>query len=222
MAVLLILAGLPVLLLASGPSLADAGSTARENATILVMGDSISAAYGIQRDEGWVNLLSTALLQSEHAYKVVNASISGETTSGGLARLPQALDTHDPEVVLIELGGNDGLRGYPTETIQANLRGMVDLAREQNRAVVLIGMQIPPNYGPRYTRAFFDMYAQIAAETEVTLVPFFLEHVALEPGLMQDDGIHPTADAQPLLLETLWAYLEPLLEPETVSAELAR
>ena len=217
----LMLAPLLALMLASGPSLADSASTAGENATILVMGDSISAAYGIQRDEGWVNLLSKALLQSEHAYSVVNASISGETTSGGLARLPQALETHDPEVVLIELGGNDGLRGYPTETIQANLRGMVDLARDQDREVVLIGMQIPPNYGPRYTRAFFDMYAEIAAETEVTLVPFFLDRVALEPGLMQDDGIHPTADAQPLLLETLWAFLEPLLDSENAGVAVA-
>jgi len=184
---------------------------ARENATILVMGDSISAAYGIQRDEGWVTLLTQALLHSEYPYAVVNASVSGETTSGGLARLPQALKSHDPTVVVIELGGNDGLRGYPTATIQENLRNMVDLAKSQNRSVVLVGMQIPPNYGPRYTRSFFDMYARIAEETGVTLVPFFLEQVALVPDLMQDDGIHPTADAQPLLLDTLWNYLEPLL-----------
>jgi acyl-CoA thioesterase-1 len=186
-------------------------SQARETSTILVMGDSISAAYGIQRDEGWVSLLSDALSEGEYPYTVVNASVSGETTSGGLARLPQALETHDPEVVVIELGGNDGLRGYPTETIEGNLKQMVDLAKGQEREVVLVGMRIPPNYGPRYTRAFFDMYPTIASETGVALVPFFLEKVALAPELMQDDGIHPTAAAQPLLLETLWAQLEPLL-----------
>jgi acyl-CoA thioesterase-1 len=187
-------------------------SKARENGTILVMGDSISAAYGIQRDEGWVHLLSGWLLEAEYPYTVVNASVSGETTSGGLARLPQALETHDPEVVVIELGGNDGLRGYPTETIRENLRQMVALAMNEGRSVVLVGMQIPPNYGPRYTRSFFEMYATVAAELDVTLVPFFLEKVALVPELMQEDGIHPTADAQPLLLETLWSYLEPLLD----------
>lgn len=176
------------------------------------MGDSISAAYGIQRDEGWVQLLSASLAEAEYPYTVVNASVSGETTSGGLARLPQALQTHDPEVVVIELGGNDGLRGYPTETIRDNLRQMVALAMAQGRSVVLIGMQIPPNYGPRYTRSFFEMYLTIAEEAGITLVPFFLEKVALVPELMQDDGIHPTAEAQPLLLETLWSHLEPLLQ----------
>ena len=176
------------------------------------MGDSISAGYGIQRDEGWVELLSNALLQAEFPHVVVNGSISGETTGGGLARLPQALDTHTPEVVVIELGGNDGLRGYPTDMVRNNLREMVDLSLASNAKVLLVGMQIPPNYGPRYTTAFFEMYEGIADETGVALVPFFLEKVALTPGLMQSDGIHPTAEAQPLLLETLWDYLVPLLE----------
>ncbi len=177
------------------------------------MGDSISAGYGIQTDEGWVNLLAESLKRSEHPYEVVNGSVSGETTAGGLARLPKALETHDPAVVIIELGGNDGLRGYPTETVRDNLRQMVELSLSENREVLLVGMQIPPNYGPRYTTAFHDVYATVAAETGVPLVPFFLEKVALEPGLMQADGIHPTAAAQPLLLETLWNYLEPLLTP---------
>ncbi|MFV2090671.1 MAG: arylesterase [Pseudomonadales bacterium] len=177
------------------------------------MGDSISAAYGIQREQGWVNLLSEELVHSERPYSVVNASISGETTSGGLARLPQALEKHDPEVVVIELGGNDGLRGYPTDTIRGNLQNMVELAQSQHRGVLLVGMQIPPNYGPRYTRAFFMLYADIAADTGATLIPFFLERVALEPELMQNDGIHPTAAAQPLLFETLWDHLEPMLVP---------
>jgi acyl-CoA thioesterase-1 len=186
---------------------------AHEKAIILVMGDSISAGYGIQREEGWVNLLSVELAQAEQPYSVVNASISGETTAGGLARLPQALETHDPAVVVIELGGNDGLRGYPTGTIRSNLQNMVELALNQSRYVILVGMQIPPNYGQRYTQAFFTLYADIAEETGATLIPFFLERVALEPELMQGDGIHPTAEAQPLLLETLWNELEPLLTP---------
>lgn len=186
-------------------------SEARENPRILVMGDSISAGYGIQREQGWVNLLAESLSDAEYPHQVVNGSISAETTSGGLARLPQALATHDPAVVVIELGGNDGLRGYPTAIVQQNLRQMVELALRQQRQVLLVGMRIPPNYGPRYTSAFFNMYQAVAAETGVSLVPFFLEKVALTPGMMQPDGIHPTAEAQPLLLETLWEYLEPLL-----------
>jgi acyl-CoA thioesterase-1 len=185
---------------------------ARENPRILVMGDSISAGYGIQREEGWVELLSRSLNQAEYPHVVINGSISGETTGGGLARLPQALDTHTPAVVVIELGGNDGLRGYPTDLVRSNLKQMVELALAQDAKVLLVGMQIPPNYGPRYTQAFFSMYAEVADETGVALLPFFLEKVALEPRLMQSDGIHPTAEAQPLLLETLWDYLVPLLE----------
>ena len=177
------------------------------------MGDSISAAYGIQREQGWVSLLADSLARSEYAYEVINGSISGETTAGGLARLPMALETHDPAVVIIELGGNDGLRGYPTDLVRQNLKRMVELALTGDRRVLLVGMQIPPNYGPRYTRAFYDVYASVAEETGVSLVPFFLDRVALEPGFMQSDGIHPTAAAQPLLLETLWNYLEPLLAP---------
>jgi len=177
------------------------------------MGDSISAAYGIQTEQGWVSLLGESLKRLESPYQVVNGSISGETTAGGLARLPKALETHDPAVVIIELGGNDGLRGYPTDVVRDNLTKMVELSLAGNREVLLVGMEIPPNYGPRYTRAFHDVYASVAEETGVPLVPFFLEKVALEPGLMQADGIHPTAEAQPLLLETLWDYLEPLLTP---------
>lgn len=187
-------------------------SESRENPRILVMGDSISAGYGIQRDEGWVELLSQRLDQTESAYVVVNASLSGETTGGGLARLPQALDTHRPALVVIELGGNDGLRGYPTDLVRSNLKQMVELSLAGEAKVLLVGMQIPPNYGPRYTAAFYDMYESVAKETGVSLVPFFLEKVALSPGLMQSDGIHPTAEAQPLLLDTLWRYLAPLLE----------
>jgi len=194
-------------------TLPGVASATRENPRILVMGDSISAAYGIQTEQGWVSLLGDSLRRLESPYQVVNGSISGETTEGGLARLPKALETHDPAVVIIELGGNDGLRGYPTDVVRDNLTKMVELSLAGNREVLLVGMEIPPNYGPRYTRAFHDVYASVAEETGVPLVPFFLEKVALEPGLMQADGIHPTAEAQPLLLETLWDYLEPLLTP---------
>ena len=176
------------------------------------MGDSISAAYGIQREQGWVQLLADRFSNSEMGWSVINASISGETSGGGLARLPQAMASHDPELVVVELGGNDALRGYPISKVTENLKAMVELAKSQSRQVLLVGMQIPPNYGPRYTAAFFDMYAQVAEQTGAVLVPFFLEEVALEPELMQGDGIHPTADAQPLLLDMIWRYLEPLLE----------
>lgn len=176
------------------------------------MGDSISAGYGIQRDRGWVQLLRECLSRKGYPYQVVNASMSGETTSGGLARLPQALASHDPHVVIIELGGNDALRGYPVDTIRENLERMVRLARQEDRRVLLVGMQIPPNYGPRYTQAFSGMFREVANRTGAALVPFFLEEVALVSGLMQTDGIHPTEAAQPLLLKTVWRYLQPLLE----------
>jgi len=176
-----------------------------------VLGDSISAGYGIQRERGWVALLGERIEQQSLDWQVVNASVSGETTAGGLARLPQALATHDPCVVIIELGGNDALRGYPISRIRANLEAMIALADADRRRVLLVGMQIPPNYGPRYTRSFAEMYREVATTTGAALVPFLLEGVALTPGLMQDDGIHPTADAQPLLLDTLWPYLQPML-----------
>ena len=179
--------------------------------TVMILGDSISAAYGIQRETGWVALLHERLTTLAAPIAVINASVSGETTGGGLARLRQALDAHDPAVVVIELGGNDGLRGYPIERIKDNLSQIVALAKVDSRQVLLIGMQIPPNYGPRYTRAFTGMFAEIAEEHDIALVPFFLEVVALTPELMQRDGIHPTADAQLILLDTMWPYLENLL-----------
>ncbi len=195
----------------AGPGPAAAGSAAAE-ATILVFGDSISAGYGIQREESWVSRLEGRLAAENAPWRVVNASVSGETTDGGLARLPAALDEHDPEVVILELGGNDGLRGYPTGSIRDNLSRMVELAREAGSRVLLVGMEIPPNYGPRYTRAFASVYRQVAESQGVALVPFLLEGVALSPELMQADGVHPTAGAQGRLLETVWPHLEPLLE----------
>jgi acyl-CoA thioesterase-1 len=208
-----LIGSLILFLLTGAPAVAaDTAEQASGRPGILVMGDSISAAYGIQRDQGWVELLTRRIDELGLDWKVVNASVSGETTAGGLARLPRALEVHDPGVVIIELGGNDGLRGYPIDRIRANLEAMVKLAEAGDRQVLLVGMQIPPNYGPRYTRSFTAMYREVAATTGAKLVPFLLEDVALTPGLMQDDGIHPTADAQPTLLDTLWRYLAPMLE----------
>ncbi|MDA1073341.1 MAG: arylesterase [Proteobacteria bacterium] len=175
--------------------------------TVLVLGDSISAAYGIQRETGWVALLENRLAEQASNFQVVNASISGETTGGGLARLPQALDLHNPSIVIIELGGNDGLRGYPIERIRENLQNIVTTADPNMRQIILVGMQIPPNYGRRYTDAFTQLFQDIATEHNLKLVPFFMETVALKPELMQGDGIHPTAEAQPMLLDTIWPLI---------------
>ena len=191
---------------------ADRPETGRHT-TVLVLGDSISAAYGIQREQGWVQLLEERLAGVDPGYRVVNASISGDTTGGGLARLPAALETHDPALVIIELGGNDGLRGYPVPSIKRNLEQLVQLAGANGRGVLLVGMQIPPNYGHRYTREFRSLFEEVAAESGIAVVPSFLEDVGVQPGLMQNDGIHPNARAQPMLLDTLWPFVEALLFP---------
>lgn len=180
--------------------------------TVLVMGNSISASYGLQTgkgERGWVELLQERL---GPRHRVVNASISGDTTVGGLARLPKTLATHKPDIVIIELGGNDGLRGYPVASIRANLLAMTQAVLAAGARPVLAGMQMTPNLGPRYTRAFRQMYPDIASETGAALVPFILEGVALDEDLMQRDGIHPNAKAQPRLLDNVWPVLEPLLE----------
>lgn len=187
--------------------------------TVLVLGDSISAAYGMDTDQGWVRLLERRLQRLDPEFAVVNMSLSGETTGGGLARLPDALRRHEPDVVIIELGGNDGLRGYPIDRIHANLSRMVTLSEDAGALVLLAGMHIPPNYGQRYVDAFHQIFHDLANKHEVSLVPFLLEGVATHPDLMQRDGIHPTADAQPLLLDNLWPVLERMLED---ALELAR
>ncbi len=187
-----------------------AADIAGSGQTVLVLGDSISAAYGIQREEGWVALLDARLAPLGHT--VVNASISGETTSGGLARLPKALGVHNPDIVIIELGGNDGLRGYPTSRMRDNLTAMARLARDHGAVPLLVGMQIPPNYGPRYTRAFQLVFDEVAEAMQLPYVPFMLQDVALQEGFMQRDGIHPTAEAQSVLLDTVWPTLAPLLD----------
>jgi acyl-CoA thioesterase I len=177
-----------------------------------VVGDSLSAAYGIRPEQGWVALLDKRLRSQGYGYEVVNASVSGETTSGGLQRLPRALQLHAPGIVILELGANDGLRGLPLTTTQANLQKMVDLARKSGAHVLLVGMQIPPNYGPRYTADFARMYQELAAANSLPLVPFLLQSVALDPARMQQDGLHPNAAGEPAVLDTLWPQLEPLLE----------
>ena len=179
--------------------------------SILVLGDSISAGYGMNLDDGWVNLMNQTLRQRELAYRMVNASISGETTVGGLKRLPDLLQEHAPSIVVIELGGNDGLRGYPTTKILDNLLTMTDLVKAAGAQPVIITMRIPPNYGPRYTRAFEQVFADAAEQSKATLVPFLFEELAVDAQMMQDDGIHPTAKAQPLLVEGFLPYLLDLM-----------
>lgn len=179
--------------------------------TLLVLGDSLSAEYGIARGSGWVALLEKRLASENIDASVINASISGETTGGGRARLPILIEQHDPDLVIIELGGNDGLRGLPLKAAEANLRTMIDLAKKSSAGVLLVGMQIPPNYGRRYTEQFSRMYAQLAREMKVRLAPFLLEGVARQPELFQADRIHPRASAQSLMLENIWPHLKPLL-----------
>lgn len=180
--------------------------------TILVFGDSVSAGYGLKAEEGWVSLLQKRLAAQGYGYRVVNASVSGETTSGGEARLPRALGLHKPQVLVLELGANDGLRGLSLDVSRRSLAGMIEAARASGAQVLILGMRIPPNYGPRYTESFERMYAELAKKYSVPLVPFFMEKVALDAGLMQADGLHPTAAAQPLLLDTAWPALRRLLE----------
>ena len=163
-------------------------------------------------EDGWVSLLQQRLDSEGYGYSVTNASISGDTTTGGLRRLPRALEQHAPEIVIIELGGNDGLRGTPIRVIQQNMEAMVEASLASGARVILAGIQIPPNYGAAYTDAFKDIYPDIADEFGVALVPFFMENVALDPTKMQADGIHPNEAGQPLLLETVWPILKPELE----------
>lgn len=188
-----------------------AGSAHSASKTILVLGDSLSAEYGISRGSGWVSLLEQRLQSEGLDADVANASISGETTSGGRARLPALLQQHKPDVVVIELGGNDGLRGLPLKAMETNLREMIRNARQANAHVLLVGMRIPPNYGRDYTERFFRIYDTLARDTKATLVPFFLEGIAESPHLFQSDRIHPTSKAQSVMLDNVWPKLKPLL-----------
>jgi len=179
---------------------------------ILVFGDSISAGYGLPRvEQGWVELLKTRLKEQGYGYQVVNASVSGETTAGGLARLPRALELHHPGIVILELGGNDGLRALPIAQMRANLTQMVTLAGAAGAKVLLLGMRMPPNYGPQYTEQFAMVFSDLAREKKISLVPFLLTDIALSSTLLQGDDIHPNALGQPVLLENVWPQLRPLL-----------
>lgn len=180
--------------------------------TLLVFGDSLSASYGMNEDDGWVTLLAKRLQTENWPYQVVNGSISGETTTGGLLRLPAMLDAYHPDLVILELGGNDGLRGLPLDTLKQNLIRMIDIIETTGGQVLLTGIQIPPNYGPRYTVPFFQLYKEIAEERQIILVPFLIEGIPQQPELMQNDGIHPKAEAQYLILDNVWPFLEPGLE----------
>lgn len=178
---------------------------------ILVLGDSLSAAYGIPLERGWVNLLQTRLETEGYGYEVVNASVSGDTTGAALTRLPRALELHQPAIVIVELGGNDGLRGTPVAQMQRNLASIIEKARAVDAEILVTGIMIPPNYGAEYTARFSAVYTSLVDEFEVALVPFILDGIALEPSLMQADGIHPTAAAQPRILDNVWPALQPLL-----------
>ena len=184
--------------------------------TILVWGDSISAGYGLDAESGWVNLLERRLQTQGRGYTVVNASVSGETTAGGLARLPAALDRFKPDLVLLELGGNDGLRALPLDEMRANLDRMIALTRAARARPVLFEMYIPRNYGPAYSERFTKVFGQLAQERKVPIVPFFLAALVTEPDKwFQDDALHPNAQAQPKLLDAAWPTLQPLLKPVT-------
>lgn len=177
--------------------------------TVMVLGDSISAGYGIEPQQAWVNLLQKRLNQQyPKQHKVVNASVSGETTSGALARLPKLLQTHKPNVVVIELGGNDGLRGHPPQMIQKNLAQLIQQSQKANATVVVLGMKMPPNYGTAYSKAFENNYKVVSQQYKVKLLPFFLEGVAGNKSLMQKDLVHPNGKAQPILLNLAYPYIK--------------
>lgn len=179
--------------------------------TVLVWGDSLSAGYGLRPQQSWPSLLGERINAARLPHKVVNASISGETTAGGLARLPAALEAHKPSVIVIELGANDGLRGLPVKAMAANLQAMVDASRKAGAQVLLVGMRMPPNYGPDYTASFEATFRDLAKTRRVRLVPFMMEGFADQRHYFQADGIHPVAEAQPLILDTIWRELKPLL-----------
>lgn len=186
-------------------------ATARSQHTIVILGDSLSAEYGLSRGQGWVALLEKRLQESKIEAKVVNASISGETSSGGKSRLEALLKKHQPDFLVIELGGNDALRGLSLTATEANFRTMLQLSQQYKAQALLVGMRIPPNYGTQYAEQFFQMYGRLAKQEKVSLVPFLLEGVADKDQLFQPDRIHPNAAAHPIMLENVWRELKPLL-----------
>lgn len=179
--------------------------------TLLVMGDSLSAGYGMPPEATWVTLLEQQLNQGDAGYSVINASISGETSRGGLERLPALLDQYEPDIMILELGANDGLRGFQIPQISRNLSEMIDMAQQSGATVILLGIRLPPNFGSRYTEPFFEQYATLADEHEVLYLPFMLEGVAQYRELMQEDGLHPTDEAQPIILDNVWPLVQEAL-----------
>jgi acyl-CoA thioesterase-1 len=184
---------------------------AQAGPAIIVLGDSLSAAYGMEISQSWPSLLQERLTENGYSYRVFNSSITGDTTQGGLARLPRLLDKQQPGIVILELGGNDGMRGLPIEVTRQNLSTMIERSQSAGATVILAEMRIPPNYGRTYTEKFNSMYTVLNEQYDIALLPFLLQDIALEPDLMQADGIHPTARAQPLLLDQVWVVLQPLL-----------
>ena len=179
--------------------------------TLMVFGDSLSAAYNLRQQQGWVSLLGEQINQSHPDITIINASISGETTQGGLSRLPKLLETHQPTWVVLELGANDGLRGYPLKQAKQNLASMIELIQQHSADIVLLGNHLPSNYGRTYTTQFFNLYKELAEQYQIAYVPFMLENVALDPSLMQNDGLHPNAKGQPVVLNNITPTLLPLL-----------
>ena len=185
---------------------------ARADGTILIYGDSLSAAYGLAQDAGWPALLQSRLRQEGMDYTVINASISGETTAGGAARIAEALKTHKPSVIIVELGANDGLRGLPPAQMRANLAKIIQRSQSAKARVLLVGMRMPPNYGPSYTREFAQAYTSLAREYKTALAPFLFQGMEQRRELFQADNLHPTAEAQPILMENIWKALAPMLK----------
>ena len=190
---------------------ATAAAQAANVPTVLVFGDSLSAGYGIDVDQSWPALLQSRLESQGYEHRVINASISGETTEGGVTRISSTLEIFSPDLVILELGGNDGLRGFPPERMQANLQTIIETVNASGAAAVMLGIRIPTNYGPRYTGAFENVYRQLADQLSVLWIEFFMEGVALNAELMQDDGIHPNAEAQSILLDNAWPIIRQAL-----------
>ncbi len=195
------------------------GNNAAPQPHIVIVGDSLSAAYNMELRQAWPSLLQDRLNKDGYDWKVFNSSITGDTTEGGLTRLPRLLERYRPAIVIVELGGNDGLRGLPLEVTRSNLREMIVLSQAGGARVVLTGIRIPPNYGARYVDQFENMYAELAGEYGTGLVPFFMEGIALVPGMMQADGVHPSIEAQTVLLDNLWPIIEPAVQEMTGELE---
>jgi len=190
---------------------AAAAAQAATAPTVLVFGDSLSAGYGIDVDQSWPALLQSRLESQGYEHRVINASISGETTEGGVTRIARALENFNPELVILELGGNDGLRGFPPDRMKTNLQTIIETTKASGAAVIMLGIRIPTNYGPRYTGAFENVYRELADQLSVLWIEFFMEGIALNEELMQDDGIHPNASAQSILLDNAWPIIRQAL-----------